>query len=175
MAIPKYILTASNGQLVVELDNAGGLWQYDEILTYIASSIQLFNDKIMLFDFGKHQKDFRFENFNTINGAIPTDLQDAYSKILALIPNASGGGVSGVEYNTPTNYDTVGDLPIVFLANTIHEISIVSKSGNTQITVGGEVSVLEEGQSTIIPADGLIDVAISIDSCTGAFLATTIS
>lgn len=174
----KYIFTQSANALVVTTDTESGRFPA-EIKTYTGASADLANDRIYLREYGRPEQEFKLHELRTIDGVQYTTLALAFHAILTLITSASVSGSipsgSLTEYNTPTNYDTVEDLPLSFPAKTIHQISILSKTGNTTITVDGEVSVLEEGQTTVIPADGLIDVVISIDSCTGAFLATTIT
>jgi len=91
--------------------------------------------------------------------------------VFALIPTVAGGST----YDNVTAYDTPGALPITFLANTIHSISILSITGNTVVTIGGEATTLVEGQSTTIEATALIDDTIVINSASGTFLATTLS
>lgn len=172
----KYNFTVSGGLLSVTLDEEAGRFS-PETLSYLQASTELSNNRITLYNFGCFEKDFEFNNIGLVNGVTPSTIANANTLILGLISTASAtiSGGSVTQYNTPTNYDTVANLPISFPTNTIHEISVLSKVGNTQITVRGEISTLSVGQSTTISADGLINGVISIDSCTGEFLATTIS
>jgi len=126
---------------------------------------------IYLYEGGNYATSVMFNQIGTIGGATPTDLQDAYDKLVALIPTVAGGST----YDNVTAYDTPGALPITFLANTIHSISILSITGNTVVTIGGEATTLVEGQSTSIEATALIDDTIVINSASGTFLATTLS
>jgi hypothetical protein len=89
--------------------------------------------------------------------------------------NSGGGGDPVVNYNTATAYDTVGDLPITFATGTIHSISILCITGELTISISGEETVLIAGQNTDIEATTLIIEDIEITSCTGTFLATTLS
>ena len=129
--------------------------------------------KIYFYEQGVYGCALYYSQINEIEGVAPTDYEDAIDKILALLPNTGSG--SATSYDTATQYDTVGDLPITFNANTIHSISILSITGNTVITVDGEQTTLVAGQSTTITATALIDVAIVINSASGTFLATTLS
>ena len=140
-------------------------------ITFMQPSLRLATDKIRIYESGTYATAVMFHQIGTIGGATPTDLQDANTKLLNLIPSTGGGS----NYNNVTAYDTVADLPITFNTGTIHSISILSITGETVIEINGEQTTLVEGQSTVIEADGLIDVAIVIVSCTGTFLATTIS
>lgn len=94
MATPKYIFSSSNGLLVVELDNSSIQWDNDEISSYRAASINIFNsEKISLFDFGEFVKEFIFENIGTINGVTPSNIEDAYNLLFDLIPSGSSTGL----------------------------------------------------------------------------------
>lgn len=144
--------------------------------SFMQPSVDMVLDKLTFKESGQYKTSILFSLIGTIDGATPTDLQDAYNKLIALIATmSSGGGGATGSYNTPTVYDTVGDLPISFNANTIHSISILSTSGTTTITVDGEETTLLEGQEYFNEASTLIDVVISIDSCTGTFVATTLN
>lgn len=169
----KWNFTANNGQLVASLTpESGDVTQ--RTYSFKEASIEMAVGKIKYFESGIYRFSTLFTAIGTIDGATPTDLADAEAKLLALIPSSSGGGTGGI-YNTPRVYDTVGDLPISFDANTIHSISILSTSGTTTITVYGEETILAEGQEYFNEATTLINVEISIDSCTGTFVATTLN
>ena len=131
--------------------------------------------KIRLYEAGKYYTSLLFTGFGKIDGVSPTSLEDAETKLLTLISGTGGGGSASGSYNTPTVYDTPGDLPISFTENTVHSISILSLTGDTTITVDGEETVLSEGQEYFNEASSLIDVVISIDSATGTFIATTLN
>lgn len=87
MAVLQYIFTASNGQLVVELDNGANDWENNEKTSYRQASVQRLGNHINISDSGIFQKDFLFEHIKTIGGVAPTDINDAFTKILALIPS----------------------------------------------------------------------------------------
>jgi len=86
MPTPKYNFSENNGQLLVELDNTSNLWDNEEKKEYRAASVSLFGNKIYLTNYDRDKKDFLFENFGTIGGVAPSNLDDAYTKLLALIP-----------------------------------------------------------------------------------------
>ena len=167
----QYNFSVVGGSLRMDVVITDGDYQPKSI-TFIQPSFRLATDKIRIYESGTYATALMFHHFGTIDGVAPTDLQDAEDKLLALVPSSSG---SGSNYNTPTVYDTVADLPISFSANTIHSISVLSTSGTTTITVDGEETVLLEGQEYVNEASTLIDVVISIDSCTGTFTATTLN
>ena len=163
-------ITVVNGSVVLE-------WLGGENLrkrTFQALSISASPpEKINFYEDGGFKCALIYAQINEIDGVAPTDYEDAFDKILALIP--SSGGASGGSYNNTDAYDEDATLPLTFDGNTIHSFSIVAKTGTTTITVNGETTVLIAGQSTTITGTGLIAEEISIDSTTGEFLATTLS
>lgn len=164
--------TASGGSLVKTLDETDPVVS-SRSKSYTAPKFDMVLDKITIFEQGEYDSTLRFPQIGTIAGVAPTDLQDAYTKLLALVPTASGGSVT--QYNNVDAYDEDATLPLTFTAGTIHSFSIVAKSGNTTVTINGEVTIIIEGQSANITVSGLIADVISIDSTTGTFLATTLS
>jgi hypothetical protein len=164
--------TASGGSLVKTLVNPSAFVDRRN-KSYTAPSFTMSLNKITIFEQGQYDSTIMFHEFNEIDGVAPSDLSDAYTKLLALVPTAGGG--SSTQYNNVDAYDEDATLPLTFTAGTIHSFSIVAKTGNTTITVNGEATVIIEGQSTTITATGLIAEEISIDSTTGTFLATTLS
>lgn len=164
--------TASGGSLVKTLVNPEDYVGARQ-KSYTAPKFDLATNKITIFEQGNYDSTIMFHEFNEIDGVAPSDLADAYTKLLALVPSAGGG--AGTQYNNVDAYDEDATLPLVFDAGTIHSFSIVAKTGDTTITVNGEETVVIEGQSATVTATGLIAEEISIDSTTGTFLATTLS
>jgi len=164
--------TASGGSLVKTLVDSAS-YVAPRTKSYTAPKFDMSLDKIIIFEQGKYDSTIMFHEINEIDGVAPTDLADAYTKLLALVPTAGGGG--GTQYNNVDAYDEDATLPLTFGAGTIHSFSIVAKTGDTTITIGTEETVVIEGQSATITATGLIAEEISIDSTTGTFLATTLS
>lgn len=172
----KWNFSVVGNSLIKSLDTSG----FDvnpRSQSFMQPSVDMVLDKLTFKESGQYKTSVLFYSIGTIDGETPTDLQDAYDKLLALITTMSGSGGGGTtgSYNTPTVYDTVGDLPIEFNSNTIHSISILSTSGTTTITVDGEETTLAEGQEYFNEATTLIDVVISINSCAGTFVATTLN
>lgn len=167
----KWIFTANNGSVVAKMTpNTNEV--NEKTHTFRNLSISNAIGKLRFFESGNYVFSTLFSMVGAIGGETPTDIDDAETKILALIPTASGGGGS---YNNTTIYDTEGDLPITFDANTIHAISILCKTASLTVTIAGEETDLTEGQSLEIEADGLIADEISIDSASGKFIVTTIN
>jgi len=166
----KWVFTASNGSVVAKMTP-----DTDEIKpkTFTFRELSLTNalGKLRFFESGKFKFSALFTRIGDIGGDTPTDIDDAETLLLALIPTASGGGGT---YNNATVYDTPGDLPITFNANTIHSISILCLTGTLTVTIGGEETELSAGQNTDIKGDTLIENEISIDSTTGTFIVTTL-
>lgn len=170
----KYDFTASNGSLIMKRTPVDGDTA-PKTITFRSPSLVNALGKIRLYEAGKYYTSLLFTGFGEIDGVNPTSLEDAETKLLALIPTASGGGGGSTNYNNVDAYDEDSVLPLTFDADTIHSFSIVAKTGTTTITVNGEATVLIAGQSTTITADALIDADISINSTTGEFLATVLS
>jgi hypothetical protein len=170
----KYDFTASNGSLIMKRTPVDGDTA-PKTITFRSPSLVNALGKIRLYEAGKYYTSLLFTGFGEIDGVNPTSLEDAETKLLALIPTASGGGGGDTNYNNVDAYDEDSVLPLTFDADTIHSFSIVAKTGTTTITVNGEATVLIAGQSTTITADALIDADISINSTTGEFLATVLS
>ncbi len=171
----KWNFSVVGSSLIKSLDTSGSDVN-PRSQSFMQPSVDMVLDKLTFKEGGQYKTSVLFSLIGTIDGDTPTDLQDAYDKLIALIGTMSGSGGGGTgSYNTPTVYDTVGDLPISFGANSIHSISILSTSGTTTITVDGEETTLAEGQEYFNEASTLTDVVITIDSCTGTFVATTIN
>ncbi len=163
-------ITTVNGNVILEWVGGQNLRK----MTFAALSISTAPpEKIYFYEDGGYKTALYYAQINEIEGVAPTDYEDAVDKILALLPSAGGG--SATSYDTATAYDTVGDLPITFAANTIHAISMLSITGNLVVTIGGEQTTIVEGQTTTIEATALIDDVIVINSSGGTFLVTTIS
>ena len=168
----KWNFTVVGGSLIKKLDETNPVVS-SRSKSYTAPKFDMVGSTIYIYEQGEYDSALQFSQIGTIDGDTPTDLQDAYNKLIALIPTSSGGGSSS-NYNNVTAYDEDATLPLTFGANTINSISIVAKTGTTTITIGAETTTLIEGRTTTIKADGLIVEVISIDSTTGTFLATTL-
>ncbi len=95
MPTPKYIFTSVDGQLRVELDNSSLQWANDDTSSYAEASVSFYDlKKIYLSNFGKIQREFIFENIGTIGGVTPTDIEEAYDLLSALIPVSLGDGIT---------------------------------------------------------------------------------
>lgn len=169
----KWNFFVTGGSLIKELDTSGNDVE-PRSQSFMQPSLDLEGGKIVFKESGQYKTAIYFSQIGTIDGVSPTDIQDAYDKLIALIPT-SGGGSGGSNYNTATAYDTVGDLPITFPTGTIHSISILCITGTLTITISGEETVLIAGQNTDIEATTLIVEDIVIESSTGTFLITTLS
>lgn len=167
----KWIFTANNGSVVAKMTpNTNEV--NEKTHTFRNLSISNAIGKLRFFESGNYVFSTLFSMVGAIGGETPTDIDDAETKILALIPTASGGGGS---YNNTVIYDKTGDLPITFDANTIHAMSILCLTGTLTVTIAGEETTLSAGQNIDVEADALIADEISIDSTTGTFIVTTLN
>lgn len=170
----KYNFTTNGGLLVVTLDVEINKFS-PEIYNYRAASVCIDKDQLYLNEFGIFKESFKFNEFGTIGGVSPTSISNASLLINNLISTASVASSVGslaVQYNTIEAYDTVLNLPITFGSNTLHSISVLCKTGITIMTIGIEQITLEPGQSFNSEVDGLMTTVLTINSCTGTFLAT---
>lgn len=178
----KYNFLQDGALLRIESDIESGLVQKSVMGLLQPSTSNLTDEVLKIFDAGKYKQTFFFSNIGTIEGETPTDMADAYDKINALITatiiagiGGGGGGTGGIDYNNVILYDTVGDLPITLIAGTIHSFSVCSKVGTTTVTIGSNQTVMDEGESIKITATTTISNTMSIDSCTGEFIATVLT
>jgi len=165
----KWVFTASNGSVVAKMTP-----DTDEIKpkTFTFRELSLTNalGKLRFFESGLFKFSALFTRIGDIGGDTPTDIDNAETLLLALIPSASGASA----YDRVGVFDNPADLPITFAPNTIHSISILCLTGTLTLTVGTEETVLSAGQNMDIEATGLIVQEISIDSTTGTFTITTL-
>ena len=86
----KWNFFATNSSLIKELDTSG-----DDVnpqsQSFLAPTLDLQGPKIVFKEGGLYKTAILFTEIGTIDGVNPTDLQDAYDKIIDLIPNSSGG------------------------------------------------------------------------------------
>ena len=155
----KYIFTASNGLLVVKLKNIATEFTANESLSFKSPSVQLYGDKILIYDFGIRQKDFGIIDFETINSVVPTTITNAYDLLVALIPSAS----------TPTlinNTTPVSLSGINYVFSTVNSSSVQLAAGDTFL--GGiedtksqpSISLLMvSDQNMLITVNQFIDIA----------------
>ena len=170
----KYDITAVGGSIVLTLDTNAG--QYEpRVISLKQPGIRQSLNSVKFFDGGVYQTALAYENIGDVDGAAPTSLSDAVTKIIALIPNASGGGGSTTNYNDPDIYQ-LGDLtlPHTFASGTIHSISITSTTGNLTIEVNNVEAVVEEGQTINFTAGSTLDETIDIISTTGTYTITVL-
>ena len=79
-----YNFSASGTSLLVTLNTQSGTYPV-EISSYKSASASLNNDAITIKEFGIHKNILKFHQIGTIATVTPTDINDAYTKILALI------------------------------------------------------------------------------------------
>ncbi|MES2864089.1 MAG: hypothetical protein V4666_08225 [Bacteroidota bacterium] len=149
MPTPKYDFTASNGQLLATLDNTVPDFTNSEVLEYRAASINLSNPtspqetkKILLYDYGDFEREFIFENFKTIGGAVPSDISNAYVLLRALIPSSSGGGGGGGGDASAAN-QVAGNNLLTTIA-----------SGGLDTVITGQATQTAVGQNIVLAVAG---------------------
>jgi hypothetical protein len=80
----KYSFTVSGNKLIITLDTQLSVFK-EEIFSFKESTVDLGNDKIYLYSFGVLKNTFVFNNIKDISGIAPTNIIDAYNKILLII------------------------------------------------------------------------------------------
>lgn len=114
--------------------------------TFIALSLRMVKNLIYMYEAGVYATAIAFEEIGTIGGVAPTDLQDAYDKILAIIPTSGGG----------TGIQSIVAGPNVTVDDTDPQNPVVSASGGSQ----NEQSVYDSGgqsypYAVVVSDDGL--------------------
>ena len=95
----KWNFFVSNTSLIKELDTSGNDVN-PQSQSFLAPTLDLQGDKIVFKDNGSYKTAIMFPEIGEIDGVNPSDLQDAYDKIIAIIPNSGGGGGSTPDATT---------------------------------------------------------------------------
>ena len=130
-----YSFTGSGTSIIVTADTESGNFPIDN-QSYSGASAILANDRIYLREYGMDKQNFAFFEISTIDGVAPTDLEDAFEKLLVLIANFNGGGtapyipLSGTTEGNPVSGDIEFDENEKFLLHhkNIHNFSSVTQS-----------------------------------------------
>ncbi len=129
----KWNFFVSNTSLIKELDTSGNDVN-PQSQSFLAPTLDLQGSKIVFKDNGSYKTALLFTEIGTIDGDIPTDLQDAYDKIIALIPNSGGGGGSvGTLQEVTDNGNTIvsGDFQANFEASAIEVTNQLTGTGTS--------------------------------------------
>lgn len=80
--------------------------------SFMQPSFDLEGDKIVMKESGQYKTSIGFTQIGEIDGVVPTDIEDAYAKLLVLVENFNGGG--GTPGTTPnlTQVITEDDISI---------------------------------------------------------------
>ena len=130
--------------------------------SFMQPSFDLEGDKIVMKESGQYKTAIGFTQIGEIDGVAPTDLEDAYAKLLTLVENFNGGG--GAPGTTPS-------LPqVLAVDNKTNEIPIVSNNGSGYLNIGDDAVNLGYGTPNVksiqIEADAFTlnsDVSIIIN------------
>lgn len=105
----KWNFSVSNTSLIKELDTSGNDVN-PQSQSFLAPTLDLQGDKIVFKESGAYKTTLLFTEIGEIDGVNPSDLQDAYDRIIALIPNSGGGGgstaVPNITITTSISIDT---------------------------------------------------------------------
>jgi hypothetical protein len=91
----KYIFAQLSSKLIISLDTTSGL--YNQNITYFSNpSVAIENNKIVMYENGKPSLAIYLHHMGTVNGVLPTDINDAFNKITTFITSifvaTTGGG-----------------------------------------------------------------------------------
>lgn len=109
--------------------------------SFMQPSFDLEGDKIVMKESGQYKTAILFTQIGEIDGVAPTDLEDAYAKLLVLVENFNGGG--GAPGTTPSlpQVLTVGDRTFDTLGTREFQITDRTKY---LLCFGGEILTLNE-------------------------------
>jgi hypothetical protein len=94
----KYIFAQLSNKLIISLDTTSSL--YNQNITYFSNpSVAIENNKIVMYENGKPSLAIYLHHMGTVNGVLPTDINDAFNKITAFITlifvaTTGGGGAT---------------------------------------------------------------------------------
>lgn len=151
----KWNFFVSNTSLIKELDTSGNDVN-PQSQSFLAPTLDLQGDKIVFKESGVYKTTLLFTEIGEIDGVNPSDLQDAYDKIIAIIPNSGGGGGS-----TPDATTTVkGKLKLAGDLSGTADLPTVPGLANKQNTLtetnfGSFVNSLT-AKNTLVDADEVV-------------------
>jgi len=106
--------------------------------SFMQPSFDLEGDKIVMKESGQYKTAILFTQIGEIDGVAPTDLEDAYAKLLVLVENFNGGG--GAPGTTPNLTQVVTEGELIY--NQITAISPAT-SYTFQLTDAYKFNVLD--------------------------------
>ena len=116
--------------------------------SFMQPSFDLEGDKIVMKESGQYKTAIGFTQIGEIDGVAPTDLEDAYAKLLVLVENFNGGG--GAPGTTP-NLDEVLEVGNVALDTSIEirntSSSVYSTLNYNQINVFSDDKIVRQNQN----------------------------
>lgn len=116
--------------------------------SFMQPSFDLEGDKIVMKESGQYKTAILFTQIGEIDGVAPTDLEDAYAKLLVLVENFNGGG--GAPGTTP-NLDEVLEVGNVALDTSIEirntSSSVYSTLNYNQINVFSDDKIVRQNQN----------------------------
>lgn len=138
----KWNFFATNSSLIKELDTSG-----DDVnpqsQSFLAPTLDLQGAKIVFKEGGLYKTALLFTEIGTIDGVNPVNLQDAYDKIIALIPNSSGPtGSQTLQQVTDEGNTTTNDI-IVSKATGSSVIQVVNGDDALTFQVDSFGSLIE--------------------------------
>ena len=117
-----YSFTGSGTSIIVTADTESGNFTIDN-QSYSGASAIIANDRIYLREYGMDKQNFAFHEISTIDSVAPTDLEDAFEKLLLLIANFNGGGTAPYKVYTALLTQSGTNAPTAtVLENTLGDV-----------------------------------------------------
>ena len=115
--------------------------------SFLALSLRMVDKIIYLYEAGEYASAVKFEQIGDIDGVAPTDLQDAYDKIIAIIPQGGIGAVPTLQQVTDEGNITTQDIISYSIIATIDEIdnsigAVLDSDGSLALSSNGQTGTL---------------------------------
>lgn len=131
----KYIFTAVNGKLDIKNSDISGQFPKEQYLLSMASvDLIEFINSIDIYNHGIFKKRFQLFEIENIGGTVPTDIQNAYDLISALIPSVNGGGST-----TETLLQEIADSNEIIADNTSPNPIVTTLAINDTVDSGSSI------------------------------------
>jgi hypothetical protein len=129
--------------------------------SFMQPSFDLEGDKIVMKESGQYKTAISFSQIGEIDGVAPTDLEDAYAKLLVLVENFNGGG--GAPGTTPnlTQVLTVGDKEFQQI-DVDRDFELADRLKYSLI--GGGMTMTLDDDLDLFPTNSLIQFFVSDNS-----------
>ena len=143
--------------------------------SFMQPSFDLEGDKIVMKESGQYKTAIGFTQIGEIDGVAPTDIDDAYAKLLTLVENFNGGG--GTPGTTPTLQEVLlegGRELVLYSENDTHVLEDADKSrllycrktteDYTVVQFGIQGGVFESGDTIEFISSNIDSFELNVDA-----------